>query len=131
MAKTFTYGKQEKLKSRKLTEAVFKSGQTFTVFPLKVFYISSKLNTNTDVVCGVGAPARMFKKAVQRNRIKRLLREAYRLNKTELLQYVINSNKQTAIFILYIDKVMPEFATINKKMKQALDLLIQKTNESI
>lgn len=129
MAKKFTYGKQEKLKSRKLTEAVFKSGQVFTVFPLKFFYITNEAN-NTGVACGVGASARIFKKAVQRNRIKRLLREAYRLNKTELQESFTN-NKHSAIFILYVDKVMPEFATINKKMKQALSQLIQRMNETI
>lgn len=111
-------------------EAVFKSGQTFTVFPLKVFYINKQENDQFSLACGVGAPARVFKKAVERNRIKRLLREAYRLNKTELSGQIKSNNRQLTVFILYIDKLMPAFATINKKMIQALGLLMQKVNET-
>ena len=72
---------------------------------------------------GVGVSARNFKKAVDRNRIKRLLRECYRLNKL-LLQFTKTNNQQPmAVFFLYIGKELPEYGILNEKMKTALNKL--------
>jgi len=124
--KPFSYNKKEKLKSRSQLEAIFASGKTFSVFPLKVFFLETGTAQTENVKVGVGVSARHFKKAVQRNRIKRVLREAYRLEKQSLQQQLIEQQKQIAVFFLYIDKEMPAFEVVRDKMKDCLSKLQSK-----
>ncbi len=130
MSKPFSYNKQEKLKSRKLLERLFSKGRSFSIFPLKVFYLQPEEKLDFYIKIGVGVSARNFKKATQRNHVKRLLREAYRTEKTPLHQFLREQNKQAAVFILYIDKGEPVFATIKEKMPAALKRLIKELNEN-
>jgi ribonuclease P protein component len=135
MAKQFTYGKKEKLKSRKLTEQLFGSGKSFTVFPLKVFYSQNPadmpINETQEfpLKVGVSVSVRNFKKATDRNRIKRLLREAYRTEKIPLLEFAKTNDMQLALFIIYIDKTLPDYAFIKSKMQFALERLIKHLHE--
>ena len=126
--KQFSYNKKEKLKSRKQLEQLFSAGKTFTVFPLKIFY---ELNDAQDNILktGVGVSKKYFRKAVERNRIKRLLREAYRTEKTELLNYIQQNKKQIALFFLYIDKSLPDYNLLKQKMQQAIEKLIKVLDE--
>ena len=130
MTKIFSYGKNEKLKSRKLIEQIFTGGKSFTVFPVKVFYLKPDASLDFPVKVGVGASGKYFKKAVERNRIKRLLREAYRTEKLLLHQYLEKHNQQIVIFLLYIDKVLPDYATIKTKMPLILERIIKQLNEA-
>ena len=122
----FTYNKQEKLKSRKLISLVFGSGKSFLQFPVKVSYLISNDPTEATVKAGVGVSTRYFKKAVDRNRVKRLLRECYRLNKHPLLAYCTEKNIQVAVFFLYVDKQLPEFESLQTNMQLILSKLIVK-----
>ncbi|MCX6208897.1 MAG: ribonuclease P protein component [Bacteroidetes bacterium] len=122
MPKTFTYNKTEKLKSKKQLDFLFANGKSFLVFPLKVFYNFTEKQDVNNINLGVGVSKRNFKKATDRNRIKRLIREAYRLNKISLHQNV--TNKQLHFFILFIDKTMPEKRMhLDDKMIKILDKL--------
>ena len=79
----YTLNKDDRLKSRKAIEYLFKEGKSFSIFPLRVLYTinaASEKPTN-NLRAGFSVSTRNFKKAVDRNRIKRLLREAYRLQK--------------------------------------------------
>jgi ribonuclease P protein component len=69
---------------------------------------------------GVGVSAKNFKKAVDRNRIKRLIREAYRLQKTELHLLLKERKKRLNVFIIYTGKKLPEYKEIFDKMNSAL-----------
>lgn len=83
----YKLGKQARLKSRKAIDQLFKDGKSFTVFPFRVIYQFTKLPVSPDAFqlqAGFSVSKRHFKKAVDRNRIKRLMREAYRLQKNEL-----------------------------------------------
>ncbi|MFZ6025356.1 MAG: ribonuclease P protein component [Bacteroidota bacterium] len=128
--KPFSYNKKEKLKSRTQLEAIFASGKSFSVFPVKVFFLETGASQSEKVKAGVGVSARHFKKAVQRNRIKRLLREAYRLEKQDLYKQLAAQQKQLTVFFLYIDKEMPAFEVVRKKMKDCLAKLQTKLNSA-
>lgn len=122
-----TYSKQEKLKSRKALEQLFAKGKSFSVFPIKVFY------TVTDdtalVQAGVGVSSRIFKKAHDRNKVKRLLREVYRTQKQALYTRVTTDQKQLNVFFLYIGKELPVFADLQIAMEKTLEKLIRKISE--
>ena len=125
--KPFSYNKKEKLKSRTQLEAIFTSGKSFSVFPIKVFFLEADATQSERVKAGVGVSAKYFKKAVHRNRIKRLLRETYRLEKQNLHQQLHEQQKQFAVFFLYIDKEMPVYEVLRGKMKEAIEKLMKKT----
>ncbi len=129
MPKQFSYNKIQKLKSRKVLEAVFAKKQSVNSFPVKLFYLTVE-EADFPLKAGVGVSARNFKKAVDRNKVKRLLREAYRLNKTDLLNFVQTNNKKLALFILFVDKILPDYKTIETAVKAALKKL-QKQVENI
>ncbi len=117
------YHKKEKLKSRTQLEAIFATGKSFSVFPLKIFFLETDASETACIKAGVGVSARHFKKAVDRNRIKRLLREAYRLEKHTLLHQLEKHEKKIALFLLYIDKEMPDYVVLREKMKEGFEKL--------
>ena len=119
----FSYNKKEKLKSRKALEQLFTKGKSFSVFPVKVFYMPMTDAMDHPVNVGVGVSARNFKKATDRNRIKRLLRECYRLNKLSLNTLVSAKQTQLAVFFLYIGKELPDYVLLTEKMQAALKRL--------
>jgi ribonuclease P protein component len=130
MAKKFSYNSTEKLKSRKQLDALFTKGRSVSVFPIKVFFAEVNEETDASIKAGVGVSSKHFKKAVDRNRIKRLLREAYRLNKIPLTECVQINNKKIAIFFLFIDKAIPAFSLLQNKMPIAIEKLIKALNEN-
>ena len=125
-----SYNRQEKLKSRKLIEQLFSKGKAINAHPLRLIYTVPEEKMDFPVKLGVTVSSRNFKKAVDRNRIKRLMREAYRLNKTDLLTHAENTNQQIAAFIMYTDRTLPDFAFINEKTKLILNKLIKATSEA-
>lgn len=129
MAKEFSYGKREKLKSRKLTEQLFSTGKTFTVFPLKVFFQPVADEIDFPLKVGVGVSRRHFKKATDRNRVKRLLRETYRTEKKLLLEYVKTTQQQLAVFFLYVDKTLPDYTLLKSKMPIVMERLVKQLHE--
>ncbi len=132
MPKRFGFSKAERLKSRKQIDELFAKGKSITVFPVRVIYQFSSSEVGSLQV-GVSASKRHFKKAVDRNRVKRLLREAYRLQKEELVQQVKASKKAGNVFFIYTDKTIADFETIKAAMNkclQRLNNLIQSENPS-
>lgn len=119
-----SYGKKEKLKSRKDLDALFNGGKSFLVFPVKVFYTYGD-QTPTAVKTGVGVSSRYFKKATDRNRVKRLLREAYRTEKASLVECIEHGNISLNVFLLYVDKTLPEYSNLKKVMANIMQKLIQ------
>ena len=125
MTGTFSYNKFEKLKSRKQIELLFAQGKSISSFPVKVFYLPVEHTPEHPVQVGVGVSARNFKKAVDRNTIKRRMREAYRLHKLPLHEYLKTEQKSVAVFILWIDKQLPTTAALNDLMPVVLEKLIK------
>lgn len=112
---SFTYPKKEKLKSKKLIDQLFTEGKSVSAFPLRLVYLGTTFDDAVMAKTGVSVSKRNFKTAVARNHIKRLLREAYRLNKA---QYFNNLTTPHAFMILYIGKEKPTFAQIENRMNQ-------------
>ena len=125
MAGTFSYNKFEKLKSRKQIELLFAKGKSISAFPVKVFYLPVEHTPVHPVQVGVGVSARNFKKAVDRNAIKRRMREAYRLHKLPLYEQLVAQQKSVAVFILWIDKQMPTTAALQDLMPTVIEKLIK------
>ncbi len=130
----YTLGKTERLKSRKQIEHLFKEGKTFSVSPLRIYYSFDtdlkKEDSTSSLQFGVGVSTRNFKKAVDRNRIKRLLREAYRLQKNELKEKVMLRKIQLNLFIIYTGRDLPAYELIFEKVTVALQKVITITDES-
>jgi ribonuclease P protein component len=135
--KQFTLNKNERLKKRTTIDRLFKEGRSFSVYPFKAVYhlgqinegLSEKKNVNKagpPLQFGVSVSKRTFKKAVFRNRVKRLIREAYRVEKVLLLT-ALNDKKNTALelFIIYTGKELPLFTFVQEKMKNLIHRLVQ------
>jgi len=128
LTKAFSYNKTEKLKSRKQLDILFEKGKSFTVFPVKVWYAYAEEQDNI-LKTGVGVSSRNFKKAVHRNRVKRLLREAYRTEKQPLQTYLNNTEKKLAVFLLFVDKALPAYSVVKEKTGLCIQRLIKQLNE--
>jgi ribonuclease P protein component len=125
---SFTFKKVEKLKSRKLIEELFKKGVSFSNFPFRVLYIFREENI-APLQAGFTVSGKYFKKAVDRNRIKRLMREAYRLQKNILTQTLKKNNRFMAVFFIYTGNAIPEYKEVTEKMQSALKRLYKIANE--
>lgn len=127
MVKRATFGRQEKLKSRKQIDALFQTGRSVVHFPLRVKYVVLPLTEEINVAqAGFTVSKKHFKRAVQRNRIKRLLREAYRLQKAPLLQLLQSQQQSAQLFFMFTDKVLPDYTTVFSAMAQCVHTLQQK-----
>jgi ribonuclease P protein component len=126
------FGKGERLKSRKQIDALFTEGRSFHAFPVRMAYrfFPQTAQAAPSLLAGVSAPKRSFKKAVDRNRIKRLLREAYRLQKPELLELLATRNLAGHVFFLYTGKELPQFKVIEAAMHKCLQHIHRKANET-
>ncbi len=104
-----------------MIDLLFSKGRQFSIYPLKVYWMGK--NSLSPLQAGVGVSSRNFKKATDRNRVKRILREAYRLQKSPLKEILDHSQKQLSVFILYNGKVLPEFEEIFDKMELVISRL--------
>lgn len=133
LKKTFTLSKQERLKSRKRIEQLFREGRSFSVFPYRVLYSIAPGTGGglaASLQAGVSVSSRNFKKAVHRNRIKRLTREAYRLQKPALQQKLMATGHQLMLFLIYTGREMPDFLLAKEKVQVILKNLIQRIDEN-
>lgn len=126
----YNFPKTEKLKSSKTIEKLFMEGKTYTKFPIKVFFIleaypsevEQKMKSN---LAAFAVPKRNFKSAVNRNRVKRQLREAYRLNKHLLPE--IHGKKFVMMFLI-LGKTKPKYEPLEKAMIAVLKKLQDESN---
>ena len=115
-----TLNKTDRLKSKKAIDQLFEEGNAFKKFPLRVLYLPVEEAAKTKA--GFSVPKRLFKLAVDRNRIKRQLREAYRLQRLSLEQ---ESGKKFVLMFIYMAKEEAPYAQIEKAMAGLLKQLKQ------
>ncbi len=126
MNKTNSFPKAEHLCGEKRIARLYTQGESFMAFPFRVvFRIEQKKDLATASVM-VSVPKKRFKRAVKRNRLKRLLREAYRLNKHALIDLLDEKQLQIHVAFNYVSDEELDFVTVEKKMKIALQKLMDK-----
>jgi len=119
--------KKEKLKSRKAIQQLFETRQSIHVFPLRLIWQQFETPLSTSPAqFAVTVPKRAFPKAVHRNRIKRIIREVYRLNKINVYQVLAGEDKQFGMMFLYSGKREPKFEELEKALKKLMKILSKK-----
>lgn len=100
----YTFHKHERLCSRKVMESIFESGKAINENPMRLLWMESSPDENLPLKIAISVPKKFFKKAVDRNKIKRQIREAYRLNKHTILPMLENSGKKFSAIIIFTGK---------------------------
>jgi len=121
-----TLGKLERLKSKKLIEKLYEQGSSVKSFPLRMVYLQTKHTSDFPAQVGVSVSKRNFKSAVDRNRIKRLLRESYRLQKEILYDHLQNPY---VFMISYLGKEEIKYEEMYAKMTMLLTLFVAETKK--
>lgn len=114
----FTFNKKDKLKSKKHIDALFAKGKSVSAYPLRLVYMATTFDDDVLFKTGISVSKRHFKRAIDRNRIKRLMREAFRLHKAE---YFNNMSIPHAFMILYIGTEKPSLTLVETKMKRLFE----------
>ena len=120
----FTLGKDKKLKSRKRIERLFVSGKRIQKFPLKAVYFSEP-NDVVGFQLAVSVPKKLFKRATDRNLLKRRMREAFRIHQEKL-----KLNSKLEIMFIYSTNEIMDFAQIERAMIALIDSLNSISNDN-
>lgn len=120
--------KPERLSRKKIIEKMFAGGsRSFSIFPLRVVWLPvEELDVPASLLVSVSK--RRFKRAVKRNRVKRQIREAYRLNKQPLLETLVANNLHLALAFIYLSDELVDSALIAEKLKIALTRIAEKVS---
>jgi ribonuclease P protein component len=125
LSRQYTLGKKERLKSRKKIEALFTGGQRFTMLPFLVYYRLHSDEGPPALQAGFSASKKNFKRAVDRNRAKRIIRELYRVQNTALKASVKTGLKSLDIFIVYTGKELPVYTEVSVRIAPILQKLLE------
>ncbi len=120
-----TFRKNERLCSRKIIQNLALKGKNIHVPPLRLIWIPSLLNAQIPVQAAFSVPKRIFKNAVDRNNIKRRMREAYRKNKSSLYSLISNYNIQYALLFVFAGKNIISYSETEEKIKIILHRLVE------
>lgn len=125
---SYTFHKLEKLSHKATIDAIFqKKGKSIFKKPILLVYLKTDLHTTFPCQFMVSVGKRKFKKAVDRNRIRRQISDIYRIQKQRLYD-VIPSEDKYAIGILYLDNTMPSHQLLEKNITLAIDEFIKRIN---
>lgn len=116
-----TFSKAERLSSTKQIEELYKSGKSFRCYPLKITVLQHQTKEENNVSILISAPKHFFKHANQRNLIKRRIRESYRTNKHQFIDFCKNHDLFLHISFQYANKKLEDFSVIELALKNALN----------
>jgi ribonuclease P protein component len=123
----FTYPKNERLKSKTTIGLLFSEGKSVSKYPLRLVYRIGEANQEEKIKIGVSVSKKYFKKAVDRNYFKRVLRETYRLNKHLLWD---NLEEPYSFMFFYQSKDRLSYEEINTKTIQLFEKFLQQVNKT-
>lgn len=121
-----SFGKEYKLCSKKLIETIFKEGKSVKAFPFTLLFLIQENTSNVPFQLVISAPKKINRHAHDRNRIKRIVREAIRKNKFILEDFLTTRNQQLAIFLVYTSKEEMTTEQLDKKTQKIFTLLTEK-----
>lgn len=124
----FSFHKNERLCSKKVIDKLFAEGKSVFVYPVKIVYLETTLPVKNHVQAGFTVGKRNFKRAVKRNLIKRLMREAYRLNKQKFYDQI--GEKQIAVFFIFTGKEISDYKQIETAIKKGIKKLASEVSGS-
>ncbi|MCX6290517.1 MAG: ribonuclease P protein component [Bacteroidetes bacterium] len=114
------FSKNERLSSRKLITELFETGKSIHLHPIRLTWQMTVVDSGSPVQAAFSVPAKTFRSAVDRNRIKRQMKEVYRKNKSSVYRLLEQHRKQCVLMIVYTGKAMPAFEEIEHKLKLTL-----------
>jgi ribonuclease P protein component len=117
------YSRNEKLKSKKDIEYLFKKGKSINAFPIRVIHVKKNEPKSIPINAGVTVSKKNIKLAVNRNLLKRRIREAYRINNSELKKHLTSNNLEIDLMFIYSSKEILSFQKIEEKIKILLTRL--------
>jgi ribonuclease P protein component len=123
------FPKSERLCLRNDINRLFDNGMSFIAYPLRILYLSESTAVQPGVAVLINVSKRRFKKAVCRNRIKRLIREAYRLNNSTLKSAVSQTGKRLHVAFMYVSNDLPACKDVETGMMKAMKILENKIVE--
>lgn len=121
-----TFPKKDKLCSHNIIEDLFTDGAAFICYPYRVVFMQAKLSEDVNSQVMFSVSKRKFKRAVDRNLLKRRCKEAYRLNRFEFAEFLASTHQQIAFAMVYISSDKMPYSNIEKGMKKALKKLQEK-----
>ena len=116
----YSFSRSEKLKSDKAIASLFETGKNLSVWPIRVIYRKIQTSEKSPVKVAFSVPKKNFKRAVDRNLLKRRMREAYRLNKQLLVHGIEASLPQLEIMMIYQAQHIEEYEKINRSIIELL-----------
>lgn len=114
----YTFSKQERLSSRKSIALLFEDGNSFFSYPFSVVWRYSESLPLSPAQVAISVPKKSFRRAVDRNRIKRITREAWRHQKGRLYNNLEQHNKQVVIMLIYAGKELPLQNDMNSQVEK-------------
>lgn len=129
MKNTNTFGKEERISIQREIDLLFAESISFMAYPLRVLYVRQQPLSGAPCAVLISVPKKRFKHAVKRNRLKRLVREAYRLNKHKLLSDLQTQDSGLLLAFVYVGKEVAPFDTIEAAVRKALSTLSDKIGE--
>ena len=110
--------RSKSLKSKILIDQLFKQGKSISKFPVRLVYLPTDFDKDENFQVAFSVPKKKFKRAVDRNRIKRLMREAFRLQ-----QYNLPANEKLVMMWIYTGKDLPDYQQVYSSIQTIIETL--------
>ncbi len=125
-SRRYSFTKEERLSLKRSIDLLFEKGRSFVAFPLRVVYLPLEETASVPVSILISVSKKRIRRAVGRNRVKRLVREAYRVHKYDLVDSLSEEKRRMLVAFLYMDGEIHPFSGVEKAMVKAIRILREK-----